>query len=230
MVPSATPLVKRGLVTIGAVLPERAIYDLNGVVNYLEVGAFVRRRGFPNFHRFATKHEVWDVIARELGDQRVLYMEFGVADGASIRHWSRLLRNPESLLHGFDSFEGLPTDWILRRPAGYFSTEGHLPEIQDERVTFIKGWFNDTLPSYVWPEGFERLVVNMDADLYTSTARALAAVEGHLVPGSFVYFDEFNQRAHEMQAFAELLDRSGMKFVVSGATRDLAHVAFRRVS
>ena len=215
---------------IGAVLPERAIYDLNGVINYLEVGAFVRRRGFPSFPRFATKHDVWDVIAREVGDRRVLYMEFGVADGASMRYWSKLLCNPDSLLHGFDSFEGLPTDWIFRRPAGYFSTEGHLPEIRDERVTFIKGWFKDTLPSYVWPETFDRLVVNMDADLYTSTATALTAVEDHLVPGSFVYFDEFNQRAHEMQAFAELLDRFDMKFVVSGATRDLAHVAFQRVS
>ena len=65
---SATPLVKRGLVTIGAILPERAIYDLNGVINYLAVGAFVRRRGFPSFRRVATKHEVWEVIARELGD------------------------------------------------------------------------------------------------------------------------------------------------------------------
>jgi hypothetical protein len=33
-----------------------------------------------------------------------------------------------------------------------------------------------------------------------------------------------------MQAFAELLDRSGMRFVIAGATGDLAHVAFKRVS
>ena len=230
MAQSATPLVKRGLAKLGAVLPERVIYELNGVVNYLEVGAFVRRRGFPPFPRFDTKHEVWDVIAREVADQRVLYLEFGVADGASMRHWSRLLHNPDSVLHGFDSFEGLPADWIFGRPAGYHSVGGQPPEIPDERVRFFKGLFKDTLPSYIWPENYDRLVVNIDADLYTSSATALEAVEDHLVLHSFVYFDEFNQRAHEMQAFAELLDRSGMRFVISGATRDLAHVAFKRVS
>lgn len=169
-------------------------------------------------------------MAREVGDQRVLYVEFGVADGASMRHSSRLLRTPDSLLHAFDGFEGLQTDWIFRRAAGYFSTAGHLPEIRDARVTFLKGRLQDTLTSYAWPEGFGHPVVNIDAGLYTSTAKALPAVEDHLVPGPFVYFAEFNQRAHEMQAFAELLDRSGINLPVSGATPDLAHIAFRRVS
>jgi len=47
-------------------------------------------------------------------DKKVLYMEFGVAYGASIRYWSRELKNPTSVFHGFDSFEGLPeTRWPM---------------------------------------------------------------------------------------------------------------------
>ena len=44
----------------------------------------------------------------EVQDQRVLYLEFGVFRGRTIRYWSRKLRHPETRLHGFDSFEGLP--------------------------------------------------------------------------------------------------------------------------
>lgn len=116
----------------------------------------------------------------------------------SVRHRSRLLRNPDSQLHGFDSFEGLPAGWIVRRSAGYFSTEGDLPEIGDEPDTFIKGGLRIPCRATYGPRVSTAVGVNMDADLYTSAATALAAAEDHLVPGSFVSFDEFNQRDHEV--------------------------------
>ena len=88
-----------------------------------------------------------------------------------MRQWSKLLRNPASTLHGFDSFLGLPHDWTLEgHERGYFSTEGQVPEIDDPRVRFFVGWFEETLPQYEWPE-HEVLVVVLDADLYSSTSR-----------------------------------------------------------
>ena len=134
-----------------------------------------------------------------------------------MRYWSKLLRNPESHLHGFDSFEGLPTDSILTHPAGHFSTHGKVPEIADERVAFFKRWFEDTLPGYTLPS-HEVLVVNIDADLYSSTVTALDAVKQRLLPGSFLYFDEFNRRADEMRAFGELLDRSNINCLQQAMT------------
>ena len=175
-------IAKRGLAQLGAVMPERVLYDLDGVVNYLEVGAFMRRRGFDTPRRVATRFEVFDLVALEVGEKQVLYLEFGVAAGASMRYWSKLLRNPQTTLHGFDSFEGLPADWTFGCRAGECSTGGKIPEIGDERVAFFKGWFEDTLPAYSLP-GHEVLVVNIDADLYTSTVTALGAVKQHLVPG-----------------------------------------------
>jgi hypothetical protein len=53
-----------------------------------------------------------------------------------------------SRLHGFDSFQGLPENWLPQRPAGCFSLQGLVSELHDDRVTFFKGWFEETLPSY----------------------------------------------------------------------------------
>jgi hypothetical protein len=220
---------KRALASAGGHTPPRALYYLNGVVNYLEVGAFVRKRGFGSYRAVDTKQEVFDAVAGEVGHRPILYLEFGVAKGASMRYWSRLATNPASVLHGFDSFEGLPEDWTLDRPAGHFSTGGEPPAIDDGRVSFFKGWFDDTLPGYDPPE-HEVLVVNCDADLYSSTVTVLNKIEPWLKVGSFIYFDEFNHRADELRAFGEFLDRTGARFELYAAAHDLAHVAFRCVA
>ena len=94
-------------------------------------------------------------------------------------------------------------------------------------MRFYKGLFEETLPTYDWPE-YDCLVVNMDADLYTSTVCALSFIRDHLRPGSYLYFDEFNHRADELRAFDEFLDET-MHFRVVCATRELSGVAFQCV-
>jgi hypothetical protein len=68
-----------------------------------------------------------------------------------------------------------------------------------------------------------------DADLYSSTVTALAAVRPHLRSGSFVYFDQFHHRCDELRAFAEMIDEHDLAFKVVGATRELSSVLFRLV-
>jgi hypothetical protein len=220
-------VVKSALTRLGERCSPRTIHRLNAVVNYLEVGRWMRAHGFAAEPRVDTREKIFELIARDLADQRVLYLEFGVYEGGSMRAWSRLLRNERSHLHGFDSFEGLPESWSLEEERGHFSTGGEPPRIDDPRVRFFKGWFEDTVPAYEPPE-HERLVVNVDADLYSSAALVLAAVEPLLEPGSYVYFDEFNDRMHELRAFDEFLARTGMRFRTVAASRELSHVAFRR--
>jgi O-methyltransferase len=145
-----------------------------------------------------------------------------------MRFWAGLLRNPRSHLHGFDSFLGLPHDWSLEgHERGHFSTEGAVPEIDDSRVQFFPGWFEDTLPGYEWPE-YDSLVVMLDADLYSSTATVLRFVEQKLVPGSYLWFDQFHHRADELRAFAEFHDAHDMHFRLIGTTRDFSSVLFQR--
>ena len=221
--------VKSGLTRVGARCSPRTIHRLNAVVNYLEVGRWMRAQGFDGVPRLSTREQIFELIAAEVADEPVLYVEFGVFEGASMRSWSRLLRNPRSHLHGFDSFEGLPEGWSLNEGRGHFSTSGEPPAIDDSRVRFFKGWFQDTLPVYE-PPPHERLVVNVDADLYSSTALVLATLEPLIEPGSFLYFDEFNDRVHELRAFDEFLARTRMRFRAVAASPELAHVAFRRES
>jgi hypothetical protein len=222
-------IVKDLITRIGAICPESALYYSNGVANYLEVGKWMRRRGYAVPFRLKTRSELFDTIAQKLCDRRVLYLEFGVADGDSMRYWAQALRNPEAHLHGFDSFEGLPSTWISTRPKGYFSTGGQLPQIDDPRVRFFKGWFQETLPAYT-PPTHDCLLVNMDADLYSSTAFVLNSIKEWLRPGALIYFDEFNHRADELRAFDEFLEATEMRFEVVGATRGLAGVVFQRDS
>jgi Macrocin-O-methyltransferase (TylF) len=222
-------LPKIALTRLGAMCSARLMYELNGVYNYLHVGWWLSAHGFRPAVRTRTREELFDLVANEIGDRLVLYLEFGVHEGDSMRCWANLLRNPRSHLHGFDSFLGLPHDWSLEgHERGHFSTGGHVPKIQDPRVGFYPGWFEDTLPRYEWPE-HEVLVVMLDADLYSSTATALSFVREKLVPGSYLYFDQFHHRADELRAFSEFVDEHGMRFSLVGASRELSAVLFQRL-
>lgn len=179
--------------------------------------------------RVERKEQVFDLIAQDIGGKRVLYLEFGVWQGQTVRYWSKLLTNPESKLHGFDSFEGLPEDWDLKWPKGTFSTGGRIPQIDDSRVMFFKGWFEDTLADYELPP-HDVLVINFDADLYSSTIYVLNRLKDAIVPGTYLYFDEFQDGRHEFRAFNEFLQATGMRFAMVGATSALQQVAFRRIA
>ena len=89
------------------------IEALDGVTNYLEVGRWMRARGFDIPRRVESREKIFDRIAVDISESRVLYLEFGVHRGASMVYWSKLLRSSSARLHGFDSFEGLPEKWHL---------------------------------------------------------------------------------------------------------------------
>src|SRR5208337_4929169 len=157
------------LARAGDHLTQKQINNMKGVLRYLEAGFLIRQLGYRvgRIKPFVEWSEnLFDLVGREIGDKKVLYLEFGVWKGESILYWSKLLKNPESKLQGFDSFEGLPEDWNDKYPKGSFSTGGAIPVIDDPRVQFFKGWFDHSLPAYRIPE-HEVLVLNLDADLYS---------------------------------------------------------------
>ena len=109
---------------------------------------------------------------------------------------SRLSRvlGPDRLIHGFDSFEGLPTDWPGRDGmlAGRFSTGGTLPTVANT-VRLYKGWFSDTLGPFLesQPADIPVALAHMDSNLYSSQKNVLQALAPRLVPGSLLLFDDF---------------------------------------
>jgi len=206
---------------------QKTVFNLNAAVNYVEVGRWMHANGFDVTHRLDRREQLFDIVGAQVGEREVLYMEFGVFQGEATRYWSRLLRNPRSKLHGFDSFEGLPENWLYELPKGHFSVEGRLPEIDDKRVQFFRGWFEQSLPNYKCPP-HDVLVLNFDADLYSSTSFVLNILRDAIVPGTYIYFDEFSQQFHELRAFDEFIKTTGMKFALLGATRTLKNALFQR--
>jgi O-methyltransferase len=135
-----------------------------------------------------------------LGRGQIDYLEFGVYEGESIRQWTELNRDSGSRFFGFDSFTGLPTDWGRCR-ADRFDVKGRVPVIEDTRVSFIAGWFQDTLPPFLEsfvPRG--RIVINSDSDLYSSTLFCLTKLDPLLIANSVLIFDEFYSSLHEFRA------------------------------
>jgi hypothetical protein len=226
--PHILPTMKLLLTRIGSRLSAGTLLQLQGIVNYLKIGRWMKDHDYDVNMRAQDRYGVWDVIAGRLGQRQVLYLEFGVASGHSMRYWSRELRHPDAILHGFDSFEGLPEDygpWTK----GQFSADGRIPQMTDSRVQFFKGWFQEVLPNYCLPSR-DTLFINMDADLYSSTIYVLRHLRPHIKPGTFIYFDEFNHLDQEPRAFDEFMDESKLKFGLVCADKTLAYVCFECIA
>jgi hypothetical protein len=219
--------IKYFLVWLGRCAPSRGVAALLVIFKYLELGWWMRANGMRPSPRLALREELFDLVGQAIADRPVLYLEFGVFEGVATQYWSKILRNPESRLHGFDSFEGLPEDWNSDFRKGYFSTEGLVPQIADSRVKFFKGWFHETLPAYQCPD-HEVLFLNLDADIYSSTIFVLRSLRDRIVPGTYIYFDEFSHTEHEFRAFKEFMRETGMKFSVVGVANAMEHFVFKR--
>lgn len=213
---------KGTLTRLGARLSPAMLHRFHMIVGYMELGRWMKDHGFRDIQRKRDRIEVFDHVARIVGDKRVLYLEFGVHQGASMRYWSKALKHPEAILHGFDSFEGLPETWDLHGPhkKGTFDTGGAVPQIDDPRVRFFKGWFDQVLPAYRLP-GHDVLVVTLDADLYSSTTCVLQHLREWIKPGTYLYFDDLSRPEHEARAFGEFMQETGKTFRILCADQSL---------
>ncbi len=202
--------------------------SLRSTLSYLELGAWVKQasNGRP-VQRVETVFDLFAVAMRDVRSERPLYLEFGVYKGRSMRWWSEHLTAPGARFVGFDSFEGLPEDWRPGLESGHFQT-GSAPDIDDPRVRFVQGWFDDTVPGFVLPE-HDQLIINIDCDLYSSATVVLRALEPRILPGTLIYFDELPDRDHEMRALFESLARSGMTVEPIGYARGGLAWLFRYV-
>lgn len=136
-----------------------------------------------------------------LDTEAIDYLEFGVYNGTSFKWWVKQNTNAQSAFYGFDTFEGLPEDWGVFKKGEMSSG---IPELDDPRVTFVKGLFQQSVPPFLKQAGLDngkRKVIHMDADLFTSTLFALTSLAPYLKKGDIIMFDEFNVPNHEFLAF-----------------------------
>lgn len=215
----ARRVVRRTLQSAGRRVGPRALQRIEAAHSYLELGQWAGQwtawGGVPDH---PTRFELFEAAADLVAGARApLYLEFGVWEGASLRWWAEHLNQMEARLVGFDSFEGLPERWKHAYEAGHFTVDG-VPDIADPRVSFEVGWFDATLPDFKVPE-HDQLIVNIDADLYSSAVLVLEEIGPLLVPGSLLYFDELNDRDHELRALREWLERTGKTIRPVGMAR-----------
>jgi hypothetical protein len=140
------------------------------------------------------------------GGGPVDYLEFGVAAGESMRHWTQVNTHPESRFVGFDTFEGLPEYWYFDLPKGSLSQQGKIPQMGDPRVSFHKGLFQETLPGFLQQfRARSKLVIHHDSDLYSSTLYCLTKLDDLCTKGTVLVFDEFASPLHEFRAYEDYL-------------------------
>jgi hypothetical protein len=136
---------------------------------------------------------IYDYAAQYIGaDRPVTYLEFGVAQGRSIRMMAERFKNPVSQFIGFDSFVGLPEAWI-HHDVGAFSNAGFEPLFEDGRVRFVKGWFQNTVSpffkNFTLTAGHV-VFVHFDSDLYSSNLFLLTSL-WHNLQEYFFLMDDF---------------------------------------
>ena len=140
------------------------------------------------------------LVENHTENEAIDFFEFGVFEGHSILGLAKNHTNPNSRFFGFDAFDdGYPESWDQHKKGDYASS---IPKTNDTRIKFIKGKFQESLDGFLQtykPEN--RLLVHMDADLYSSTLYVLTKLDKLFDKKTIVTFDEFGYVDKEFLAF-----------------------------
>ena len=155
------------------------------------------------------------------------YIEFGVAEGDSLKWWVENCRHEETVFMGFDTFEGLPEDWGTFKKGDMAYEIGAL-NIADTRLSVYKGLFQETLNQALEKlQTNRRHVIHLDADLFTSTLFVLTQLFRFLKKDDILIFDEFSTPTHEFTAFKIFTESCYIKYEVLTAACNYTFVAIR---
>ena len=175
---------------------------------------------YPTFN---DRYKLYDYINNTiLNNGPIEYCEFGVFKGDSIKYWTDINANINSKFYGFDTFTGLPEVWdcfTAPMEKNHFDAGGNYPAINDKRVSFIKGLFQDALPEFLKTRKFSHpLIIHNDSDLYSATLYVLTYANGIIVPGTIIMFDEFSTMLHEFRALEDYCSSYMRNYEIIGAT------------
>lgn len=198
---------------------EKSIYKARQHRALISTMEYVEKH-MPHVESVANKPAL---LARAFGKADVsgdrLICEFGVFKGESINHVAGLT---DRTLYGFDSFEGLAEEWGDTWKKGDFKIP-KLPRVRSN-VKLVKGWFNETLPSFLKENPGKVGFLHVDCDLYSSCKTIFELMESRLVPGTVIVFDEFFNYPQwedgEFKAFQEFLAKTKLSCEFIGYNRN----------
>jgi O-methyltransferase len=167
------------------------------------------------------------IVEKEILNLSINYLEFGVADGHSFNWWMETNTHPGSNFYGFDTFTGLPENFGPYKK-GTFNTGNKMPSIKDARGKFYQGLFQQTLPPFLKTfDNGKRLIVMLDADLYTATLFTLTSLAPYLKKDDIIFFDEFVVPTHEFMAYQQFVSSYYFDLELIGAANNYYFVAFK---
>jgi hypothetical protein len=164
-------------------------------------------RNIPNIQKNPLDY-VLETI--QFSNEQTLWLEFGVYKGSTI---NKISEYSSSTVYGFDSFEGLPTDWRPKYSKGAFSLEGQMPEVR-QNVRLVKGWFEDTLKPFLETQQKKISFLHIDSDLYSSAKYILDTCREYFTDNCMVVFDElvnfeyFEDKNSELMAFYDFIQET----------------------
>jgi len=188
----------------------------------------------PDLNQKALHYVLEQGLVHEVDEEEDIWLEFGTFDGRSI---NPIAEYTDKMVYGFDSFTGLPEDWSCRNiPAGTFDLGGDDPSyefygvkfnINDLRVvpnvTFIKGWFEDTLPKFMEEHNKPISFMHVDSDIYSSAVCVFENTVKNIKPGCIIVFDELLHyngfEEHEWKAFWEFVEKYNIEFEWIGSNQ-----------
>ncbi len=176
----------------------------------------------PDYHQ---RYNLYDFIFNnENLDKEFDYLEFGVAAGDAMKWWSEKNQHPETQFFGFDTFTGLPEQWLDKEKTT-FSQEGIPPDWGDRRCTFYPGLFQDTLSGFLKNyHSTNRKIIHLDADLYSSTKYVLEEIRPFLKRGDLIIFDEFHVLLHEFKAWIDFVKKYSIQYNLLGAINNYMQI------
>ncbi|MDR3373680.1 MAG: class I SAM-dependent methyltransferase [Ancalomicrobiaceae bacterium] len=179
--------------------------------SYRETIDYIMER-LPGVMAFSTERGLMDYTLGKVSvDGHML--EFGVYTGGSINY---IAKKVAGLVHGFDSFEGLPDDWDgFDRPKNSFSLSKRVPSVR-KNVVLHAGWFDATLPKWAAENPGPVSFIHVDCDIYSSTKCVFDILSDRIVPGTIILFDEYfnvpGWKLHEFKAFQEYISQRGVHY------------------
>jgi tetratricopeptide (TPR) repeat protein len=171
----------------------------------------------------------WAVMDRviQLCDTKRPFYEYGVWMGDSFKYIMKSFDKG----FGFDTFDGLPETWGPV-PKGTYSSFGAIPNVPGGQ--FIVGRFEDTLPQFFMIPRPKASLINLDADLYSSTLCALLHSLPIIDSKTVLIFDEFivnkNWENDEYKALNEFCKMKGLSYEVLALSLFSKQVAVRIVN
>ena len=189
----------------------------------IALGSFFRQQGFT-FCIVPNRFEIIKLALNEFSHNFV-YLEFGVAQGVITSLVSEQTQGKSVEIHGFDTFEGLhhPHNEYVGKQS--FTNMGRTPNINDNRIEWHVGYFEDTFfgnEKYLSKQKF----IVLDCDLYTSTNEVLKKLTPNLIAGDLIYFDDLHVPNQERLALLEFI-RSGVRIEAVTRSREGRSALFR---